>query len=133
MPLKKQDCPCGSGQAFEHCCGPYLRAQRQPATAESLMRSRYTAYVCSDETYLLQTWHPTSRPHHLSLTQPPIKWLSLKIIRTDAGGPDDDTGVVEFIARYKTSGKAERLHETSQFVKESGRWFYLQALSDNVA
>jgi SEC-C motif-containing protein len=57
----------------------------------------------------------------------------LKIIRTDAGGPDDDTGVVEFIARYKTSGKAERLHETSQFVKESGRWFYLQALSDNVA
>lgn len=91
------------------------------------MRSRYTAYVQQNETYLLQTWHRSTRPHELALRQQaPVKWLGLKIIRTEAGTENDNTGVVEFVARYKVNGKAQQLGEVSQFVKESGRWFYVQ-------
>jgi SEC-C motif-containing protein len=91
------------------------------------MRSRYTAYVQLDENYLLQTWHASTRPDTLRLQeQAPASWLGLKIIRTTAGGKDDHDGVVEFVARYKHNGKATRLHEISQFVKESARWYYLR-------
>lgn len=91
------------------------------------MRSRYTAYVRQHEPYLLQTWHHSSRPHELSFDQqPPLKWLGLTIIRTQAGAETDDTGMVEFVARYKINGKAGRLHEISRFVREAGSWYYLE-------
>lgn len=91
------------------------------------MRSRYTAYVQEAAQYLLQTWHCSTRPDQLSLQQqPPLQWLGLRIVRTEAGTETDAHGSVEFIARYKINGKAERLHETSQFVREDGRWFYLR-------
>jgi SEC-C motif-containing protein len=126
-------CPCGSGRQFNRCCGPCLSGQQLPATAEALMRSRYTAYVRGDETYLRQSWHDSTCPQTLGLDQqPPVKWLGLKIIRTQAGGADDNTGVVEFVARYKLNGKAQRLHETSHFLREAGRWLYVKGeLADN--
>jgi len=82
--------------------------------------------------YLLQSWHPSTRPPTLAFDQQqPVKWLGLKIIQKQAGREDDDTGTVEFIARYKVNGKAQRLHEISQFVRESGRWVYLQGKMSN--
>lgn len=129
--MDTQTCPCGSGRRIEACCGPYLAGLRLPATAEALMRSRYTAYVQQDEKYLLQTWHPTTRPPELGLQQQAlVTWLGLKIIRTQAGAENDSHGVVEFVARYKLNGKAVRLHETSQFVKESTRWYYVRGELD---
>lgn len=120
-------CPCGSGLDETHCCGPYLSGNALAATAEVLMRSRYSAYVQQNVPYLLQTWHPTTRPATLDLEQQaPTKWLGLKIIRSEAGQEQDSRGVVEFIARYKVNGRAGRLHEVSQFVKEAGQWFYVQ-------
>lgn len=97
------------------------------------MRSRYTAYVRKDEAYLRQSWHHSTCPQTLKLDQhPPAKWLGLKIIRTQAGGEDDETGIVEFIARYKLNGKAQRLHETSRFIRVAGRWLYIKGeLADN--
>lgn len=90
------------------------------------MRSRYTGYVLARRDYLLRTWHESTRPGQLDLNDVEnVRWLSLKIIRTAAGGPDDARGMVEFVARYKIGGRAHRLHETSQFVRESGQWFYL--------
>jgi SEC-C motif-containing protein len=80
------------------------------------MRSRYTAFTRNDEAYLLQSWHPSTRPPALDLTQQaPIKWLGLKLVHTEAGGTGDDTGRVEF----------------SEFVKEAGRWFYVHGRIDD--
>jgi SEC-C motif-containing protein len=125
--MEEQQCPCGSGRLYTSCCGPYLGDQITPVTAQALMRSRYTAYVKQDEAYLLQTWHPSTRPPELALTrQAPVKWLELKILRTQAGEATDDHGEVEFVARYKVNGKALRLHETSQFRKEAGCWYYVR-------
>ena len=91
------------------------------------MRSRYTAYVQANENYLLETWHASTRPASLALSESqPDQWLGLKIIRTQLGGRDDQQGTVEFVARYKVKGKAGRLHEVSEFVHESGRWFYVK-------
>lgn len=121
-----QPCPCGSGHPYVACCGRYLDGDARPDTAEQLMRSRYTAYVLQRETYLLRTWHASTRPATLALADSdPVKWLGLRILRTEAGGQQDRDGVVEFVARYKPVGRAGRLHETSRFVRDEGQWFYL--------
>lgn len=89
------------------------------------MRSRYTAYVRNLADYLIQTWHENTRPASLNLTEEPQpKWLGLQIKHVEANTPD--TATVEFIARYKINGKAERLHEISQFTKIEDRWYYLE-------
>ncbi len=85
------------------------------------MRSRYSAYVVGHIHYLLATWHPSTAPGDLELS--PIKWLGLEVRHTDSGG---DAGIVEFVARCRdSSGRAQRMHETSRFVRHDGRWFYI--------
>ena len=89
------------------------------------MRSRYTAYVLKLEDYLLQTWHPDTRPAALDLAEDTsTKWLELEVRRFEATG--DDTAIVEFVARYKVNGKARKLQEISRFVKLE-KWYYLAA------
>ena len=88
------------------------------------MRSRYTAFVLKFEAYLRATWHPTTRPTSLNLAEdPPTKWLGLQIKRAE--NVNENFATVEFVARYKIAGKATRLHETSQFERIDGRWYYL--------
>ncbi len=120
------DCPCGSGQHYAACCGRFLDAGLWPETAAELMRSRYTAFTQGREDYLLATWHPTTRPRGLGLGEAgAVRWLGLDVRRTSAGGPGEATGTVEFVARFKRGGRAERLHEVSRFVREGGRWYYV--------
>ncbi len=121
-----QACPCGSGEDLCACCGRYLDAGELPATAVALMRSRYTAYVLGREDYLLQTWHAATRPERLGLESgEPLRWLGLQVRRTEGGSVGETTGVVEFVARCKTGGRAQRIHEVSRFLHEGGRWFYV--------
>ena len=114
-------CPCG-GASYENCCGPWHAGALAPS-AEALMRSRYSAFVRGDERYLLATWHASKRPSAMGF-EPGTKWLGLQIV--DARQISDVQAEVEFIARYRVGGgSAVRLHERSRFVRESGRWFYL--------
>ena len=87
------------------------------------MRSRYVAYVLGLEPYLLETWHISTRPAELKLNEDPPRWLGLSIKRYEQ--QEIDLATVEFVARYKIGGRAYRLHETSRFVREGGRWLYL--------
>ena len=120
-------CPCESGKAYLQCCGRFLELNETAPTAEALMRSRYTAYVQANENYLLDSWHVSTRPASLNLSESqPDQWLGLKIIRTHAGAQQDAQGTVEFVARYKVKGKAGRVHEVSEFMHEAGRWFYVK-------
>jgi len=115
-------CPCGSRQSYERCCQRWHDGELPP-DAEALMRSRYTAYVLKLEDYLLNTWHPRTRPLELDLAASPRRWLGLKVLRHEP--VTDGTATVEFIARYKAGGLAHELHETSRFVRENGRWLYI--------
>jgi SEC-C motif-containing protein len=125
--MKLTPCPCGrttgKGQALslDTCCGPYHANQNAP-DAESLMRSRYSAFVRGDVPYLLATWHSSQRPAELTL-EAGAKWLGLEIKQYHA--TDADSAEVEFVARYRVGGKAVRQHERSRFLREGGRWFYV--------
>jgi SEC-C motif-containing protein len=128
--MDEQDrCPCGTGETYGECCGRYLAAGRRAPTAEALMRSRYTGFATGAAHYLLATWHPSTRPDLLELDEQMV-WHRLDVVATDAGGPWDDAGTVEFVAHYRVEdgsaiGPRGRLHETSRFVREDGRWLYV--------
>jgi SEC-C motif-containing protein len=93
--------------------------------AEALMRSRYSAYVRGRADYLQDTWHPSTRPAALEPDPPGLRWLGLDVRRSAV--QDASHATVEFVAVSKLGGRAHRLHETSRFVREGGRWFYLDA------
>ncbi|MBE7383011.1 MAG: YchJ family protein [Leptolyngbya sp. SIO1E4] len=122
-------CPCGSQRAFSACCEPYLLGQAIAPTAEALMRSRYTAYCQGNVDYLVATHHPSKRTFSdritLSKSVKNTTWLGLTIVSTARGQPQDETGMVEFVAIYRT-GNVGQLHERSRFQKQKGRWFYLE-------
>lgn len=120
-------CPCGRGEAYDECCGPLLAGQRQAATAEALMRSRYTAFAVGDRDYLLRSWHPDTRPAALDL-DPDIRWRFLEIVRTERGGPFDSDGVVEFAAHHRDPGGSRVLREVSRFERVDGAWRYLDGV-----
>lgn len=95
-----------------------------PADARVLMRSRYSAYTLGLEDYLLATWHPSTRPPSLGLTEElPTEWLGLTVKRF--APLDAEHAQVEFVARYRSGGRVYRLHELSRFVREDGRWYYV--------
>ena len=135
-PTAPAGCPCG-GPSYATCCGPYIEGQAIPQTAEALMRSRYTAYGLRNEAYLLATWHPGTRPAEPVMSdEEKLQWLglevksALRLRQRKAEGTDPDKDVVEFVARFKIHGRAQRLHEISNFVREPAeggapRWFYV--------
>ena len=86
------------------------------------MRSRYSAYVVGRYDYLRDTWHDSTRPGSFDEPTVPRKWLGLTVRRHGAA---DDKATVEFVARYRVNGRGQRLHEVSRFVREHGRWYYL--------
>lgn len=115
-------CPCGSGRAYAACCERWHAGTPAP-DAESLMRSRYSAFVLHNQPYLLTSWHPDTRPSGVTF-EPNFKWLGLKVVA--ARQIDESHAEVEFIARFRVGGgSAARLHELSRFVREDGRWLYL--------
>lgn len=136
-----QECPCGCAD-YAQCCAPYhhglaapdalalmeplairLSRQNTPANALVMMRSRYSAYVLGREDYLLATWHHSIRPANLDLAGDTSRWLGLEI--KQYAQQSENHATVEFVARYKIAGRAHRLHELSRFVREDGRWFYV--------
>ena len=124
------DCPCGRTDAKgkplarSACCGRYLDDfEHDPAPdAESLMRSRYSAFTEQNAAYLLATWHAGQRPASIDF-EPGCKWLGLEVRSARRAG--SETAEVEFVARSRTAGRAQRLHERSRFVREDGRWYYV--------
>ncbi|WP_184303537.1 YchJ family protein [Roseateles oligotrophus] len=121
-------CPCESKLSYGQCCGPLHQifassGQLGAPDAERLMRSRYSAYTLDLLDYLLATWHPDTRPGSLAPNEPGLRWLGLQVkthVQQDA-----EHAWVEFVARSKWGGRAQRLHEISRFVRLDGAWLYL--------
>lgn len=125
MSLANSPCPCGTALPYARCCARWHEGPEhlQAPTAEALMRSRYSAFVLGLRDYLLATWHPSTRPPTLEPNEPGLRWLGLDVKRHDVH--DDTHATVEFVARSKLAGRAHRLHEHSRFVREDGRWYYV--------
>lgn len=126
--MSEPACPCGQTDprgralAFGACCGRYLDHDTPAPDAQSLMRSRYSAFVLGRVDYLNRSWHASTRPADLSL-ESGVKWLGLEVRSHRL--IDADHAEVEFVARSRVAGRGQRLHETSRFVREVGRWFYV--------
>lgn len=117
-------CPCGNSPKYHSCCHPYIERGKLPPTAEALMRSRYSAFALGNAAYLLSTWYPSTAPKELHLDTSAV-WCGLQVLATEGGQENDNTGMVEFKAQYMNQGKVGTLHEISRFVKEEGRWLYV--------
>ena len=116
-------CPCGTGMSYATCCSPLHLGERAAATAEALMRSRYSAFAKRRYPYLLETWNPATRPDSVG-DHSHTRWESLRVLRVVDGGAEDATGVVEFVASYVDAHGPETLHEISRFDRVDGRWMY---------
>lgn len=128
-------CPCGTQKLLHNCCLPYIEGKLNPATAEQLMRSRYSAYVILAIDYLWETWSPEQRIHSsqadIRAWAESCEWLGLQILSTKQGQATDSLGIVEFIALFRQigevrqNGKLQQHHEVSQFKKVLGKWLYV--------
>lgn len=130
-----QPCPCGRSDgagrqarplAYADCCGRWHQGSLalQAPDAESLMRSRYSAFVLDLRDYLLATWHPAHRPATLEPPELGLRWLGLTVKRHTV--LDVQHAEVEFVALSKLGGRAHRLHEISRFERDAeGHWLYL--------
>jgi SEC-C motif domain protein len=123
-------CVCGAGESTEAHCLPLIRGEKLPETAEALMRSRYAAYVLGEVDYILKTHGDEAAKDvdrkNTEAWSKSSTWLGLEIVRTEAGGPADDKGKVEFIARYKVKGMSVQHHEVAEFEKRAGKWVYVE-------
>nr|WP_243850536.1 YchJ family metal-binding protein [Modestobacter marinus] len=113
---------------YDGCCGRLHDGTATAATAEQLMRSRYSAYAVGDAGYLLRTWHSTTRPRTLDL-EPAVRWTGLEVLATSGGTLLAPEGTVEFRAHHRAGGVRGAQHERSRFTREDGQWRYVDGVS----
>ena len=133
-----QPCPCGSGASYGRCCGPLHQGIQRAATAEQLMRSRYSAFALKQVDYLIAT-HPepgtpvAKRRRELRASCEQTRWLGLRITAVEAGDEGDLQGRVSFEASFSAAGQRQWLKETSLFQRRGeqadGDWLYISALN----
>lgn len=124
-----EKCPCGSGKAYGECCEPIIKGTSLAPTAEALMRSRYSAYVKHEIDWIAKSCVRESDEAEIDMEETrkwseESTWNGLKILRTEKGGENDKTGVVEFTADYTRKGIRDVHHETANFEKKKGEWIY---------
>jgi SEC-C motif domain protein len=121
-------CPCGSELSYSECCEPIIRGERPAQSAEALLRSRYTAYTQAEIDHISATTHPERRsdfdPESSRQWAQESQWHQLEILKAAAGGPEDETGQVEFVAHFTQNGVHNRHHELAEFRKQDGAWYF---------
>lgn len=123
-------CPCGSTATYAACCEPVISGAQPATSAEQLMRARYAAYVGAQMDFVFETTHPDHRQgyDHEGTKEwaESSEWLGLEIIETKKGGAEDESGEVEFIARFNEKGVPREHHENAEFKKDDGRWYFTE-------
>lgn len=120
-------CPCGSGKTLDTCCGPYHAGTPAP-TALALMQARYSAFALGNGEYVRDTLSEEQKADFdlddFNTSKDQTKWMGLEIRRTEAGREKDDTGTVEFVARYRTPDGPVVHHERAMFSRDGGNWVF---------
>jgi len=121
-------CPCGSNVPYESCCRPVIAGEQKAATAEQLMRSRYSAYVKKEIGHILNSLHPDHRTDYDEKSSRAwaerAEWHGIRILKTVGGGTDENKGQVEFVVSYTENGLKQEHHELSSFRKKEGVWYF---------
>jgi SEC-C motif-containing protein len=123
-PKPGQPCPCGSGQLFEACCEPLLAGRQQAATAEQLMRARFTAHVAHDFKFIHDTHRPSAgKPYVAEEGEPTMTWTRL-VVHAHETTPNPDKAYVDFSAYGTEEGVEKVLQEKAEFLRVDGTWLY---------
>ena len=124
-PTSDAPCPCGSGLTFGQCCEPILKRERLPATAEQLMRSRFTAHAIGDHRHLHRTYLETARKPYVEEPVQGVEptWTRLVVHQHEVGAKPD-TAFVDFSAYYRDGDTEQAMHEKSEFQRIDGEWFF---------
>jgi len=121
-------CPCGSLLSLAECCGPIISGERQAATAEALMRARYTAYTRHDIDFIMRSTHPDGQGDSdidaMRAWAEAADWQGLEVLQVEAGGEGDKKGLVEFVAHYDMGGVKQHHHEVSGFLRTESGWLF---------
>ena len=130
--MENTKCPCGSNRTFSACCQPIIDGHQQAETAETLMRSRYTAFTLARVDYLMKSHHPTLQPvkEKAAIRQwaQSVQWMGLVITETNGGQPTDQIGYVTFKALYMEQHHLCRIYERSLFERLNGEWVYVSGV-----
>lgn len=128
-PSPNLPCPCGSELKYKKCCRKYHKGAL-PATAEQLMRSRYSAYAFGLTDYIMKTTHPDNpdfTENHTQWTEEILHFcnvtdfLGLKIIEVSEG-------TEKAYVTFEASLSSGILKEKSRFLKENGKWYYVDGI-----
>ncbi len=123
-------CPCGSGNDYAACCEPIITGKKPAETAEQLMRARYSAHVMVDVDFLYATTHPDHREGYdhkgTRIWAENSEWHGLQILETTGGGPKDEEGEIEFIARFRDKNGLRSHHERGKFERKTKRWLFTE-------
>lgn len=121
-------CACESGINYNDCCGKYIEKGVKAPTAETLMKSRYTAFTVGAIDYLFETHDPRSRDEldraEIEAWSKNSEWKGLNIVEIEDGDKNDTDGKVEFIATFEADGEEHFHHERAEFFQKGGVWFY---------
>jgi SEC-C motif domain protein len=133
-PTSDSPCPCGSGLPFGQCCEPLLKQERPAASAEQLMRSRFTAHVLHDFRHLHRTYLPTARKPFVEVDADTgnTPWTRL-VVHQHELGTKPDIAYVDFSAYFQDGDREGVLHEKAEFQRIDATWFYTRALREGPA
>ena len=126
--MATENCPCGKPKPYSECCEPYIKGKGNPSNPADLMRSRYSAFVKNEVDYLMSSLTPARRKefdrNEIDEWSKKTDWAGLEIVSTVKGGPGDETGEVEFKAKFRVEGEIKDHHELATFLKIGGKWYF---------
>lgn len=125
-------CPCGSSKSTVDCCQKVISGLERANTADQLMRARYTAHTDANIDFIVSSHHPLTRSE---IDQDTTRkwaaesdWLGLTIRDVEDGQEEDESGRVEFVARYRDGqGRRHEHYEIALFEKLDGEWYFKDA------
>jgi len=134
--MEKNLCPCGSALPLAQCCQPIFSGKKTAATAEALLRARYSAFALHEIDFILSSHHSKTRGEikrdEVEDWSNNSTWHGLKIIQKEAGESGDQQGTIVFCAEYQAKNaeadsKNDEHWEQALFEKEAEEWKFLDA------
>ncbi len=127
--MQESKCPCQSGKLMKDCCAPVIAGERKASTPEELMRARYSAYATAAIDFIIDSTHPDQRESNdrdaIKEWAEKSEWMGLEIKAVSKGGPGDQDGTVEFVAKYSDRGMQMDHHELAEFRRAAdGSWLF---------
>ena len=125
------NCPCGSLIKYKKCCKPFHENIKTPINALELMKSRYWAYAIEKSEYIILTTHQNNRVFNTDTKvwnndildfSRNTKFEKLEILEFIDGQTES---FVTFKANITQNKQDVSFIEKSRFVKENGKWQYI--------